>query len=54
MKDEDQVALTAANAIYYSNYFLIRLRRRTMLTQQPRTDAAPDHRGECFQIILSA
>ena len=50
-EDEAQVAITAGNATYYSNPFPSRLRRRNILTQQPRIIAAPEHELDAFKII---
>ena len=35
-EDENQVAMTAGKTTYYNNSFFSRLRRRNILTQQPR------------------
>ena len=50
-EDEAQVAVTAGNATYYNNPFPSRLRRRNMLTQQPRIIAAHEHEGDAFKIF---
>ena len=43
-EDEAQVAITAGNATYYNNPFPSSLRRRNILTQQPRIIAALEHK----------
>ena len=50
-EDEAQVAITAGNAKYYNNPFPSRLRRRNILTQQPRIIAAPEHEVDAFKIF---
>ena len=50
-EDEAQVAITAGNATYYNNPFPSRLRRRNILTQQPRIIAAPEHEVDAFKIF---
>ena len=50
-EDEAQVAITAGNTTYYNNPFPSRLRRRNILTQQPRIIAAPDHEVDAFKIF---
>ena len=50
-EDEAQVAITAGNATYYNNPFPSRLRRRNMMTQQPRIIAAPEHKVNFFKIF---
>ena len=48
-EDEAQVAITAGNAMYYNNPFPSKLRRRNMMTQQPRIIAAPEHKVDDFK-----
>ena len=50
-EDEAQVAITAGNATYYNNPFPSRLRRRNILTQQPRIIATPEHEVDAFKIF---
>ena len=50
-EDEDQVAITAGNAKYYDTAFLSRLRRRNILTQQPRIIASPENEVDAFKIF---
>ena len=50
-EDEAQVAITAGNATYHNNPFPSRLRRRNMMTQQPRIIAAPEHKVDAFKIF---
>ena len=50
-EDEAQVAITAGNATYYTNPFPSRLRKRYILTQQPRIIAAPEHEVDAFKIF---
>ena len=50
-EDEAQVAITAKNATYYDNSFPSRLRRKNILTQQPRIIAAPEHHVDAFKIF---
>ena len=49
--DDDQVGITAGNATYYENPFPRRLRRRNILTQQPRIIAAPEHEVDAFKVF---
>ena len=49
--DDDQVGITAGNATYYENRFPRRLRRRNILTQQPRIIAAPEHEVDAFKVF---
>ena len=51
LEDEAQVAITAGNATYYNNPFPSRLRRRNILTYQPRIIAAPKHEVDAFKIF---
>ena len=48
---EAQVAITAGNATYCNNPFSSRLRRRNIMTQQPRIIAAPEHKVDAFKIF---
>ena len=50
-EDEAQVTITAGNATYYNNPFPSRIRRRNILTQQPRIIAAPEHEVDAFKIF---
>ena len=50
-EDEAQVATTAGNATYYNNPFSSKLRRKNMMTQQPRIIAAPEHKVDAFKIF---
>ena len=50
-EDEAQVAITAGNAMYYNNPLPSRLRRKNMMTQQPRIIAAPEHKVDAFKIF---
>ena len=50
-EDDAQVAITAGNATYYNNPFPSRLRRRNMMTQQPRIIAAPEHIVDASKIF---
>ena len=50
-EDDAQVAITAGNAMYYNNPFPSRLRRRNMMTQQPRIIAAPEHMVDASKIF---
>ena len=50
-EDEDQVAITARNATYYDTAFPSRLRRRNILTQQPRIIASPENEVDAFKIF---
>ena len=51
LEDEAQVAITAGNATYYNNPFPSRLRRRNILTYQPRILGAPKHEVDAFKIF---
>ena len=50
-EDEAEVAITAGNATYDNNPFSSRLRRRNIMTQQPRIIAAPEHKVDAFKIF---
>ena len=52
LEDEAQVATTAGNGTYYNNPFPSRLRRRSIMTQQHRIIAAPEHKVDAFKIFF--